>query len=68
MESALSFSNSSVKPLPHHVQVRVIGQLKVVDTCHDAGQVVVRGVRRLAGLTHDSEHGREALEAYGMDD
>jgi len=64
MESSLSFLNGSIHTTSHHVQVGVIGQFEIVNTCHDARQIVVRCVRRFAWLTNHSEHWCKSLEAY----
>lgn len=65
MEGALAFADGHVQSRAHDVQVRVVGELEVVHAGHDAGEVVVRCERWLAGLAHDCEHGSKALEACG---
>ena len=64
MERTLSFFDRSSHAASHDRYVAVVGQFKIVDTCHDAGEVVVRRVRLLAGLANHSKHWSQALEPY----
>lgn len=63
MESPLTFLCSQGEFLAHNVERAVIRHLQVVDTSHDARQIVIRCVWRLAGFAHHGEHGRKTLEA-----
>ncbi len=64
MESALSLLDGNTQLILQYVQRAVVRHLEVVRAGHDAGQVVVGGQGRLAGLADDSEHWRERFEAY----
>lgn len=63
MEGTLALLDSSEELLPHHVNVAIVGKFEIVDTSHDARQIIVRRVGWLAGLAHHREHRRQALEA-----
>jgi len=63
VEGSLALLDSGEELLPHDVDVGVVGQLEVVDARHDAGEVVVRRVGRLARLADHREHWGQALEA-----
>lgn len=63
MECTLALADGSANFSSHHLDVTIIWKFEVVDTGHDAGQVVVRGVRWLARLANNSEHGSKSFEA-----
>jgi hypothetical protein len=63
MEGSLSLFDGSVHAALHDFQIGVVRQLEVVDACHDTRKVVVRGVRRFAGLADHSEQRRKVFEA-----
>ena len=64
MESSLSFLDGSIHTTSHNVQAGVIGQFKIVNTSHNAGQIVVRCVRGFTWFANYSEHWCESLETY----
>jgi hypothetical protein len=63
MEGALSFLDCSIHTSSHDVQIRIVGQFEVVNACHDAWEIVIGSVGRLAGFADHGEHGCETLEA-----
>jgi hypothetical protein len=63
MEGALSFLDCSIHTSSHDVQIRIVGQFKVVNACHDAWEIVIGSVGWLAGFADHGEHGSKTLEA-----
>jgi hypothetical protein len=63
VESALALLEGGEKPPLQGFVVRIVGKLQIVDARHDAGEVVVRRIRRLARLAHHGKHGCQLLEA-----
>lgn len=63
MESSLSLLNSSVHAALHDFQIGIIRQLEIVDACHDARKVVVRGVWWFTWFADYSEQRREVFKA-----
>ena len=64
MEGALAFFDSRVELLAHDVKICVVGELEVVDACHDTREIVIRRIRWFARLADHREHRRQALESY----
>ena len=62
MEGALTFLYSNTQFLAENVHAAIIGHLEIVDTSHDAREVVVRRKWRLTGFANDCEHRSEILE------
>jgi hypothetical protein len=62
MESSLAFVDGETEPLPHNIDATVIWKLEVVDASHDAGEVLVRCVRRLARFADNCEHWGQCFE------
>jgi hypothetical protein len=62
MEGALTFLDGGKEPPPQHLDVSIVGKLEVIDTSHDSGKVIVRGIRRLARLAHHGKHGCQTLK------
>jgi hypothetical protein len=62
MERALTLLSRHTQLLLHHIDSRVVRQLQVINARHDAREVVVRRVRRLARLAYDREHWCESIE------
>ena len=56
MEGSLSFLDRDQKALPKDFQAAVIGQLEIVDTRHDTGEVVIGRVWRFAGAADNGEN------------
>ena len=63
MEGALSFLDCSIHTSSHDVQISIVGQFEVVNACHDAWEIVIGSVGRLAGFADHGEHGSKTLEA-----
>lgn len=63
MERPLALLDRCKELLPQIIHVRVVRQLEVIDTRHDAGEIVVRDVWRLARLADHREHGVQLAEA-----
>ena len=63
MESTLSFLDCSIHTTPHDVQIRIVRQFEIVNTSHDAWQVIIGGVGWLARFAHHRKHGGKCLEA-----
>lgn len=64
MERPLAFFDGREELLPQRVDIGVVGEFKIVDTCHDAGEIIVRRVWSLAWLADYREHRGQALETY----
>jgi hypothetical protein len=64
MKRALTFLNGRVQSGPHDAEIGVIGEFEVVDTGHDAGEVVVGGQGRFTWLAHYCEHWGKTLESW----
>lgn len=62
MECSLSFLKSDRKTFFEDIQIAVVWELQVVHASHNTGQVVVRGIGRLAWAAHDCKDGGETLE------
>ena len=63
MERALALLGGHDQFPLQHLLCAVIGQLEIVDTSHDAWQIVVRTVRGLTRLADNREHWRKTLES-----
>lgn len=63
VESTLALLDGNIQPFAKDIYAAVIWHFEIVDARHDAGKIVVRCVRRLAGFANHGEHGRESLEA-----
>jgi hypothetical protein len=64
MERALALVHRGAQFLLQDVHGAVVRHFQVVDARHDRGQIIVRGVWRLAGFAYDCEHGGEVFEAW----
>jgi hypothetical protein len=53
MEAPNSFTNGYPQFLSHNSLRAVFRKLEIIDTGHDAGEIVVRGERCLMGFTDD---------------
>lgn len=63
MKGSLSLFDGSVHAALHDFQISIVRQLKVVNACHDAGEVVVGGVRWFTWLADYSEQRRKVFKA-----
>ena len=59
----MSLSDGGVHAALHDLQIGVVRQLEIVDACHDAGKVVVGGVRWFTRLADYSEQRRKVFKA-----
>ena len=62
MKCALTLADGGVKPGAHDLEIGVVRKLKVVDTSHDAREVVIRRVGWFTGFADDREHWCQRLE------
>lgn len=62
MESTLAFVDGDIQFFFENFHRTVIWHFEIVDTGHNAREVVVRGVRRLAWLADHCEHRCKAFE------
>ena len=63
MKRALAFLDGRVQSCTHDVEIGVIGEFEIVDTGHDARQVVIGGKGWFAWLAYNREHWGKALES-----
>lgn len=63
MKRALAFLDGRVQSSTHDVQIGVVWEFEVIDTSHDAWEVVVGRERGFAWLAHNCEHRGKTLEA-----
>lgn len=64
VEGLLTLSGRDQQFLSHGLYAGVVRQLQVVDAGHDRRQEVVRVLRRLERLPHDSQRGVQAPETW----
>jgi hypothetical protein len=64
MESTLSFLDCSIHTTPHDVQIRIVRQFEIVNTSHDARQVIIGGVGWLARFAHNRKHRGKCLKTF----
>jgi hypothetical protein len=63
VESPLPLLDSNIQTVAQDFQIRVVWKLEIIDTGHDAWQIVVRRVWRLTRLADDGEHWCKALKS-----
>lgn len=52
----MSFFDRDQKAFPKNFQAAVIGKLEIVDTRHNAGEIVIGSVWRFAGAADNGEN------------
>lgn len=65
MKCALALLDGYRQSVLEHLQIAVVGELEVVHTSHDTGQVIVWGVGGFAWAADNGKNGGEALETCG---
>lgn len=65
METHASLAGGHLQLLAHHIAIRIVRQLQIVDARHHRWQILVRVLVAVHLLAHDRERWRERLEAAG---